>query len=324
MRDPAVRQGSKRPFEPSQEQASPGIDPGVYLDFWIESFLYDRKSQNMSPGTISYYQVKLRTLMQYCKTRAIDQVHQLTADELRRFMTWLEEQGHNPGGRHALYRAVKTFLRWYELEAEPENWKNPIRKIKAPRVATEPLDPIPQENVKAMMQTCNRSFLDYRDKAILLGLLDTGARASEFLDLDLADVNQVSGEVLIRQGKGRKPRTVYFGAKTRRAIRAYLKCRHDDLPALWVTDKGDKRLEYFGLRTVIHKRAKLAKVKPYGAHAFRRQFAISMLRAGVDLATLARLMGHSSVHVLLRYLKQIPDDMQAAHLKAGPVDHSNL
>lgn len=278
----------------------------------------------MTAGTILYYQVKMRTFLHYCDGQQLTQMDQLTPNDLRRFMAYLEETGHNAGGRHSIYAAVKAFLRWYELEAEPDNWKNPIRKVKPPKVPIEPLDAISLVEIGALEATCDRSFLGCRDRAILLALLDTGARAQEFLDVDLADLDLITGAVLIRKGKGRKPRTVYIGSKTKRAVRSYLKFRRDDLPALWVTDNADKRLAYWGLRSMIVRRCRIAKIRVQGLHSFRRQFAISMLRAGIDLATIARLMGHSSLAVLLRYLKQLPGDLQDAHRKAGPVDHADL
>lgn len=294
------------------------------LSYWIESFLFDRKSQNMAPGTLFFYQVKLRTFLKYCDGQQITRLSQLDSNELRRFMAWLEGTGHNPGGRHALYRAIKTFLLWYENEVEPDNWKNPIRRVKAPRVPTEPLDPAPIEDIQAMEMTCDNSFMGRRDKALLLALLDTGARATEFLNINLEDIDLVTGAILIRQGKGRKPRTVFLGAKTKRSIRTYLKHRIDSSPALWISVDNLTRLTYSGLKWIIIRRAKLAKVKPYGLHAFRRQFAISMLRNGVDVVTLSRLMGHTSLAVMKKYLKQINSDLQDAHIKGGPVDHGKF
>jgi len=66
----------------------------------------------------------------------------------------------------------------------------------------------------------------------MLGLLDTGARAKEFLNINLEDVDMATGAVMIRQGKGRKPRMVFLERKTIRAIRGYLRYRHDNYHAL--------------------------------------------------------------------------------------------
>ncbi|HET8685343.1 MAG TPA: tyrosine-type recombinase/integrase, partial [Methanosarcina sp.] len=79
-------------------------------------------------------------------------------------------------------------------------------------------------------------------------------------------------------------------------------------------------LTYGGLRGIITRRSKQVGISTPSLHSFRRAFAINMLRAGVDLVTLARLMGHTSLTVLQRYLKQIPDDLRIAHAKGSPVD----
>jgi integrase len=46
---------------------------------------------------------------------------------------------------------------------------------------------------------------------VILGLLDTGARAQEYLNLNLADVDLANGSLLIRKGKGGKPRVAFLG-----------------------------------------------------------------------------------------------------------------
>jgi site-specific recombinase XerD len=278
------------------------------LRTWVDAFILDRKAQNLSPGTIQFYRVKLKLFTDYCDIAMTD----ITSSELRNFILHLSET-HKPGGVHCVYRAVRAFLSWYENEVE--DWRNPIHKVRPPKVPSEPLNAIPLQNIASMIR-----FSGDRDKAILLALLDTGARAMEFLNINTDDVN-ISGEILIRQGKGRKPRTVYLGAKSRKAVRAYLKQRGDNNNALWITDEGT-RLTYTGLRMILRRRAKQANIPTPPIHAFRRAFAISMLRGGTDLITLANLMGHTSLSVLQRYLKQTNEDTRLAHVHASPVDNN--
>lgn len=55
-------------------------------------------------------------------------------------------------------------------------------------------------------------------------------------------------------------------------------------------------------------------------HRFRHTFAVNMLRAGVDLRTLQRLMGHSDIRILARYLNLASDDAIRAHQSNSPAD----
>ena len=57
-------------------------------------------------------------------------------------------------------------------------------------------------------------------------------------------------------------------------------------------------------------------------HDFWRTFAINMLRAGVNLVTLSRVMGHTSIKTLQQYLMQLQEDLQAAHVKGNSVDRA--
>jgi integrase/recombinase XerD len=123
-------------------------------------------------------------------------------------------------------------LRWWENEVEPKDWSNPIRNVKAPKMSIEPLDPVDIEVVKAMMRVCPNNLTGHRDKAMMFFLLDTGVRARELMSINLEDMNLITGDVLVRVWKGRKPRTVYLGSKSRKALRAYLRLRHDHCDAL--------------------------------------------------------------------------------------------
>ncbi len=289
-----------------------------YLEVWIDAFLVDRRAQNLSHKTIQFYQERLARLISFCDTQAITQISQITPDVIRRFMLWLEEHGHNPGGVHACYRALRAFLLWYWNETDQEG-KPPTAKVKAPRVAIEPLAPIELQDVEKLIKACGSDILSLRDKALFYALLDTGARANELLSLNVDDIDLISGAVLIRSGKGRKPRTVFLSQVSRRAVRSYLKIRQDDNEALWLADSGD-RLTYSGLRIMLGRRSRQAGIQEVTLHAFRRAFAIECLRAGVDVFSLQELLGHADLQVLRRYLRQNTDDLRQAHSLGSPVD----
>ena len=188
----------------------------------------------------------------------------------------------------------------------------------------EPIEPVSLSSVIQMGKVCQPdTFSGDRDRAILYFLLDTGVRASELLSINIEDVNQAKGEILIRQGKGCKPRYVFIGRQTKRALRHYLNHRKDDSPALWVVVPrfGTERLQYEGLRQMLIRRAAEAKVDIPAPHDFRRAFAVTMLRNGTDVFTLAKLMGHEGITVLQRYLKQTKEDTKIAHHRNSPLDN---
>lgn len=49
-----------------------------------------------------------------------------------------------------------------------------------------------------------------------------------------------------------------------------------------------------------------------GPHSFRHTFAIYGLEAGIDIYTLAQLLGHESLNTTMRYLKMFDDQLKKA------------
>ncbi len=92
------------------------------LETWVTAFLRDCKIRGLSAFTVEFYRAQLQIFTVYCKGEGVTEVLTLTPDLLRGFLLLLETQGRNEGGRHAAFRAVRAFLRWYEVETEPEAW----------------------------------------------------------------------------------------------------------------------------------------------------------------------------------------------------------
>lgn len=288
------------------------------LNLQVDGFLLDRRIRGLASGTLRFYRQKLALLLTFCDDQDVGMVSQISPTLIRQFLLWLSETGHNNGGVHGCYRALRALLNWWEDEYEPENWRNPIRKVRGPKVSSEPLSPADWEAVKAMVETCKNGVTAARDRSLLLFLVDTGCRAGEALSLELDDYDPITGAVTVRKGKGGKGRTVYVGRQTRRAIRKYLRQRVNRGP-LWLTVHSG-RLSYDGLRAIITRRAKQASVDPPSLHSFRRLFALACLRNGMDLRRLQELMGHSTLNLLQRYTRLTDSDLMAAHHEASPVD----
>lgn len=289
----------------------------------IKEFLVERRSRRLSPHTVEFYMDELRYFTNYLDTINIVNLEELSPNIIRNYLIHLEAS-RNPGGIYGAYRAIKALLLWYEDEFEPQNWRNPIRKVKVSIPKIKPLPGVSVENIQKMVAVCD-GFLEHRDRAILMCLLDTGCRGFEFVSLNIEDVNFTTGAVLVHHGKGDKERTVYLGRESRKALKRYLATRNDlsvDSPLI-ATDDGS-RFTRNGLYEAIRKRARMANIPTPGLHDFRRCFALQMKRAGVDILNISRLLGHTSLIVTQRYLAYDNADLKEAHKLGSPVDKWRL
>lgn len=292
---------------------------GGAVRYSVNCFLTERKSRNFSPNTIKLYTVELGYFCTYLDSVGVINVAELTPDTIRQYLLQLAEH-RNPAGCHCSYRIIKTFLRWVWDEFEIES-RNPITRVEPPKINPQPLPGIALADIQRLIDACNTDQAQ-RDKTLFLFMLDTGCRASEVCAVNVDDIDLMSGAVIIQHGKGDKRRVVFMGKQTRQAVRRMLKGRRiiADHSPLWLTEQGE-RLARAGLREIIRRRSKNAGLaKEPGAHDFRRAFCLNMLRNGCDLVTLSRLMGHSGLELLKRYLAQNTDDLQNAHALNSPVD----
>jgi integrase/recombinase XerD len=278
-----------------------------YILVWVEQFLKAKKSENITKGTIAFYKARLKTFTDFLDTQEVKYISQLTPNIIRDFLLLLEDRGHNAGGIHGYFRVIKTFLRWYWEEEEP-NSPNPILRVKPPKVPVEPIQGISREDFESLLEECKSGLVGERDAAILKVLYDTGVRANELCNIKLENLNMVDNSILIEQGKGRKPRYVFFGKATKKQLRKYLSLRGVEGTYLFILRSGEK-IDYDSLRGIVRRLALKANLSVIGLHDFRRAFCLNLLQKGVPEITIARLMGHTTTQLIGRYARQTTGDL---------------
>lgn len=284
----------------------------------LDSFLIERITKGLSKHTIEFYRNELLPFSNWLEGNGFINFQDVSTEIIRSYLLSIRGR-RSPGGVHATYRAIRALFNWYEFEYEPEGWKNPIKKVKVSYPRGDPLPGVAIEDIERMAEVCK----NIRDKAIICCLLDTGCRAAEFVKLDLNHVDLITGSIWVEKGKGGRSRYVFIERKSKRYLKQYLNTRTDNNPAVWVTDEGD-RLTYDGLFQIIKRRARDAGIPAPGLHDFRRAFGKLCKKKGLDILTISRLLGHSSLEVTKRYIVLDDSDLREAHRQAGPVDNSNL
>jgi integrase/recombinase XerD len=149
------------------------------------------------------------------------------------------------------------------------------------------------------------TFRTYRDLGLLGLMLLDGLRSCEVLALQLADVQLSEGQMRV-QGKGNKQRLVPLPAEISEVLWNYLRLERPttNSPALFVSLKGRQRgqpMTAAGLRSLFRHHRVVSQVRHANPHRARHTFGTDMVRAGMSLPALQRLMGHSQIATTMLY-----------------------
>lgn len=203
------------------------------------------------------------------------------------------------------YKGLQQFFKY--LLDEEEITRHPMDRIPQPSTPEKLIPIVGDDELTALLETCSgKSFLDRRDTAIIRLLMDTGARLSEITLLDLDDVD-LKRDLVRVQGKGDKQRAIPFGEKTGQALTRYLRVRAKhksaDLPALFLPDRGRRRLAPNGVKIMLRKRGNAAGISHMHAHRLRHTLAHEWQLNGGNETDLMHIMGWESPEMLRRYGK---------------------
>ncbi|PYU46806.1 MAG: hypothetical protein DMG54_02235 [Acidobacteria bacterium] len=164
------------------------------------------------------------------------------------------------------------------------------------------------------------SFRTARDLAIVGLMLLQGLRSAEVLALNREDALLSEAQLRVR-GKGNKFRFLPLAPETVQLLEHYLRLERPDpcSAALFVSLKGRMRgvrMTRAGLRSLFRHHRQTTSIKLANPHRFRTTFASDMVRAGMSLPALMKLMGHANIQTTLLYVSVTPQDVYLEYARA--------
>jgi site-specific recombinase XerD len=234
----------------------------------------------------------------------------LSADNVRAFLTYLEaERGNNIRSRNHRLAMLHTFFGFVGGQA-PELLHEAERVAAIPRKRTQPPATryLERDEVEELFASLPRDGrLATRDKALLLFLYNTGARAAEVVGLTIGQLVLAPPPRVNLHGKGGKWRTCPLWPETARVIDAMLRSRRQSAapssPVFLST--GGRPLTRFGLYKLVRRHTISVPTgenqRAVSPHVFRHTTAVHLLESGVDVNVIRGWLGHVSLDTTNRY-----------------------
>jgi integrase/recombinase XerC len=240
---------------------------------------------------------------------------ELTADiitslDLKDYLShMLTIRGLKPATINRRLAAILAWLQWAKRERLIKDLPVFPKHLSEPKKAPKSLERVEESRfLRAVAREGN-----VRDSAIIGLMLYAGLRVSEAVSTRPRDVEigERKGKVIVRNGKGMKRREVPINADGRNMIGPWLARVKDDF---LFPGPGGGHLSPRTVQEFIKKYAYQAQIDPGNItpHVLRHTFATKILRSGVDIVTVAALLGHSRIDTTAIYTQPSWKDLERA------------
>jgi integrase/recombinase XerD len=164
------------------------------------------------------------------------------------------------------------------------------------------------------------SFRTFRDLALVGLMLLDGLRSCEVLAVQLEDLQLTETQIWVF-GKGSKKRLLPLPGELIQVLQSYLRLERPltNSPYLFVSLKGRQRgrpMTTAGLRSLFRHHRVRSRIPKANPHRLRHTFGADMVRAGISLPALQRLMGHAHIHTTMLYVQLAPEDVWREYARA--------
>jgi site-specific recombinase XerD len=293
----------------------------------------------VSPHTLHSYRDSLKLFLQFIAGKKRDPsnlaIEQLTSEKTAAFLQHLEADRKNKAcTRNVRLSAIHSFFR-YVGGQHPEHLDQAQRVLSVPfkRAEMREIEHLEFAEIQAVLKMIDRATPDGRRDFVLLTLLfNTGARVSEIVGLKAVDLQLTLPASVLLRGKGRKERACPLWPETARLLREHLEETGIDpaRPEAVFRNHWGTSLTRFGVRIIMRKYVQQAssqmpalKKKRLHPHCIRHSTALHLLRAGVDLSTIAQWLGHASLNTTNRYIALDLETKREALAKAKPLTRND-
>lgn len=172
-----------------------------------------------------------------------------------------------------------------------------------------------EEQERLLNQFNLRYITPQRNKTMLKLLLNSGLRLSEMTSLEWRDINLMTGQLKVVQGKGSKDRIIYISIDTVQMLQEWRERQFEEWgnSNLVFTTRTLKEIDGKAVRKMIKTYCDKAGIdKDITTHSFRHTFASDLLRKTKNLIIVQRALGHEDIGSTQVYTHIVDDELEEA------------
>lgn len=256
---------------------------------YLMKFIAWKATEGKSKGTLKQYKFQIEKMLNAVNKPIPD----ITEDDLFLYIALAKQNGASNRYLNNIRLNLSSFFGW--LYNKSMITKNPVSGISSVKVEKTIKKPFSDEELEKMRRCLN----DKKEIAMIEFLYATGVRVSEFCNLDLSDIDFGNKTVKVF-GKGSKERVVPISTTAIWHLRQYLQDRGIEDGALFL-NRRNQRYKPSGVEEMLHRVSEKSGVSNVHPHRFRRTLATNLLKKGMQIEEVSKILGHSKLDTTMIY-----------------------
>lgn len=261
-------------------------------DYILNISTTDRKA----PSTIKQYRKNLVVYQKFLSNLGITSMEDITKNMVMDFISEYSST-HSPTATNQMVACVKNMHHLTSLNHE--EILDPAQVIHHSKVPKKIRDYCTEKEIKAILESFDKSDKGEFDKTIIMTLYACGLRESELVELLSKNVHLENHQMKIL-GKGDKERIVPIADTCVVQMRVYSELirKNWDIaerPEFFINKKGRPLNVSYIYRLVKDKSRELGLSKNITPHSIRHSYATHLLNGGADLRHVQELLGHEKI-----------------------------
>ncbi len=273
---------------------------------YLNKFINSKRLEGCSNLTLKNYTIHVSKLFNYLNK----DIRTMDTEDLRNYLSYYQSKNNcNNLTIDEVRRALSSFFTF--LEVEDYIVKSPVRRIHKIKTDILVKETYSDEVLEKLRNNCS----NIRNLAIVDLLASSGVRISEFVNLNIEDINFEEKSCVVF-GKGKKMREVYFDGKAKLHLQEYLNSRSDSNSALFVSlYKPYEKLKSRSIELMLQRLCEKNGISKVHPHKFRRTLATRAIDKGMPIEQVQHLLGHTKIETTLLYAMVNQNNVKNSHRK---------
>ncbi len=281
------------------------IDDKVYSPFTFSELT--KKYHDFAAFQKSYY-IKKIIINQLGEEFGSIDLGEFTTPLVEAYMTAGLAEGLKPATVNRRLACLKhMFRKAFEWGACSDEKLKHVRQVKFLKENNQRVRYLEPGECQSLIQVCEKYPRLRHLKPIIITALNTGMRRGEILSLKWEQIDLKKGFIVFDDNPNGEKRQIPINEALSETLREMV--RRIDSDFVFVDSIGKP---YKHIREAFASACRRTGLKDFRFQDLRHTFACHLVKAGIEIATVSKLMGHKSMAMTMRYSSLAPDHMKAA------------